>query len=219
MDDVVPLLIAWLPMLAQGAATTALLCVIAMSAGFITGIGVDVLRFSRLPLARLGARAYVSVFRGTPVLAQVLLCYYLPGELGVQLAPFAAAALALTLNSAAYQSLILRRGFDAVTPGQLEAAIACGISPWQAARHIRLPQALRLTLPALIGELIDVIKASAVVSVIAITDVMRVGQQLASASYRPLAAYLAVALVYLCLTSLLTLAGQRLELRWGKESR
>lgn len=218
MGDFCQLFVSWLPMLASGAATTASLCAVGACAGFFTGLGVYLLQTARPRLCRGLAHAYVSVFRGTPVLALVLLCYYLPGELGVDPSPCAAAALALTLNSAAYQAQILRGGFAAVPTGQEEAAVACGLGPWRTLWHIRLPQVLRLTLPSLTSELIDVVKASAVVSAIAITDLMRVGQQLASASYRTLAAYLAVALMYLALTSLLALAGRRMELRWRKEA-
>ncbi|HEY0209015.1 amino acid ABC transporter permease [Acerihabitans sp.] len=220
MDDMIGfcrLLAAWLPMLAGGAATTAFLSATAMIAGFFAGIGIYCLHSARPRVCRVLARAYVSVFRGTPVLAQVLLCYYLPGELGIDAGAWTAATLALTLNSAAYQSQILRGGFAAIPPGQQEAAIACGLGPWRTFRHIRLPQALRLALPALISELIDVVKASAVVSVVAITDLTRVGQQLASSSYRMLPACLAVALIYLAMTSLLALAGRYLERRWRKE--
>ncbi|WP_413730669.1 amino acid ABC transporter permease [Sodalis sp. RH22] len=220
MDDLTEfchLLASWLPMLAGGAATTASLSAAAMLCGFFAGTGIYCLQSARRPACRGLARAYVSVFRSTPVLVLVLLCYYLPGELGVEAGAWAAAAVALTLNSAAYQAQILRGGFAGVPAGQQDAALACGLGPWQAFWHIRLPQALRPTLPAFISEMIDVIKASAVVSVIAITDVMRVGQQLASASYRMLPAYLAVALVYLVMTSLLALAGRHLEQRWRKE--
>ena len=92
------------------------------------------------------------------------------------------------------------------------------IGRWRMLLHIQLPQVLRLTLPALISELIDVIKVSAVVSVISITDLMRVSQQLVSQTYRPLEVYLVAALFYLALTSLLALLGRELERRWQARS-
>lgn len=219
MGEYLQLLGSWLPMLTNGALTTASLCVIAIVAGFFVGIVIYLMESGRSPTGRVFARVYISLFRGTPVLAQVLLCFYLPGELGLSLPGYLAAVMALTLNTAAYQSQILRSGFDAIPQGQLEAAAICGLSPRQTLWHIRIPQMLRLTLPSLISELIDVIKASAVVSVIAITDLMRVGQQLASATYRPLAVYIAIALAYLVLTSLLALLGGYVERRWHRESR
>ncbi|RLM14675.1 amino acid ABC transporter permease [Gibbsiella quercinecans] len=211
--------IAWLPMLANGAVTTATLCLVAMVAGFFVGIGVWRMAASQHRLWRTIAQGWVSLFRGTPVLAQLLLCFYLPGQLGLDISGFFAAVLALTLNTAAYQSQILKSGFAAISAGQLEAAAICGLSQNQILWRIQVPQVLRVTLPSLISELIDVIKASAVVSVIALTDLMRVAQQLASSTYQPLQVYLAAALVYLVLTSLLSLLGRHMERRWQREQR
>ncbi len=217
MRDFILSLVSWLPMLLEGAWTTASLCAVAIVAGFFVGVALYLMSAGRGWLWRAIAHAWVSLFRGTPVLAQILLCFYLPGQLGVEMSGVFAAALALTLNTAAYQSQILKSGFAAISPGQLEAASTCGLSARQTLWRIQIPQVLRLTLPSLISELIDVIKASAVVSVIALTDLMRVGQQLASASYQPLRAYLAVALMYLVLTSLLSFLGGWTERRWHKE--
>ncbi|EHD23673.1 MULTISPECIES: amino acid ABC transporter permease [Brenneria] len=217
MADFYLLFLSWLPDLLNGAATTASLCLTAIVAGFFVGVGIHMMERSPMRLWRNIANAWVSLFRGTPVLAQMLLCFYLPGELGLEISSYLAAVLALTLNTAAYQSQILRSGFAAIPSGQLEAAAICGLSSRQTLWRIQVPQVLRLTLPSLISELIDVVKASAVVSVIAITDLMRVGQQLASSTYQPLQVYIATALVYLLLTSLLALLGRYFERRWVKE--
>lgn len=219
MADFYGRFLSWLPALLNGAVTTASLCLIAIIAGFFVGVGIHLMAGSTMRLFRGVAHAWVSLFRGTPVLAQMLLCFYLPGELGLEISSYFAAVMALTLNTAAYQSQILRSGFTAIAPGQLEAAAVCGLSPRQTLWRIQVPQVLRLTLPALISELIDVVKASAVVSVIAITDLMRVGQQLASSTYQPLQVYVATALTYLLLTSLLALLGRYFERRWVKERR
>ncbi|MEN3753475.1 amino acid ABC transporter permease [Mangrovibacter sp. SLW1] len=210
---------SWLPALLHGALTTAALCLVAMIAGFLVGIGVWKMSDSPARAWRGVAHGWVSLFRGTPVLAQLLLCFYLPSQLGLNLPVFLAAAIALTLNTAAYQSQILKSGFASISPGQLEAAAICGLSPRQILWRIQVPQVLRLTLPSLLSELIDVVKASAVVYVIALTDLMRVGQQLASSTYQPLQVYLSVALIYLALTSLLALIGRQAERYWQRESR
>ncbi|MBF7686789.1 amino acid ABC transporter permease [Acinetobacter rathckeae] len=217
MVDFLRLLIDWLPMLLDGAITTALLCSVAMVAGFFVAILVYLMQVDKSVYTRGFSSVYISIFRGTPVLAQVLLCYYLPGLLDLSLPGYVAAMVALTLNTAAYQSQILRSGFNAIPQGQIEAAFTCGMTARQILWHVQVPQVLRLTLPSLISELIDVIKASAVVSVIAITDLMRVGQQLASSSYKPLEVYIAIALSYLVLTSLLSLLGHFIEQRWYQE--
>lgn len=202
------------PALLNGALTTAWLCLASMLLGFVLGVLIYLLGTSRSRVCVAFARVYVSFFRGTPMLAQLLLLFYLPAGLGLDVPALAAAVLALAMNTAAYQSQILRSGFAAIPAGQLEAAAVFSIDRRRTLLHIQLPQVLRLTLPTLISELIDVLKVSAVVSVISITDLMRVSQQLVSQTYRPLEVYLVAALFYLALTSLLALFGRGLERRW-----
>lgn len=202
------------PALIDGALTTLWLCVIGMLSGFVLGVLLHLMANGRSRGGVACARVYVSFFRGTPMLAQLLLLFYLPSALGVDVPPVVAAAAALALNTAAYQSQILGSGFAAIAKGQVEAASVFALGRYNTLLHIQLPQVLRLTLPALICELIDVIKVSAVVSVISITDLMRVSQQLVSQTYRPLEVYLVAGLFYLLLTSLLSVLGSLLERRW-----
>lgn len=206
------------PALLDGAWTTLWLCSIGMLLGFVLGVLIHLLANGRSRVGVAFTRVYVSFFRGTPMLAQLLLIFYLPSALGLDIPPMVAAAAALALNTAAYQSQILSSGFAAIPRGQLEAASIFALGKYNTLVHIQLPQVLRLTLPALISELIDVIKVSAVVSVISITDLMRVSQQLVSQTYRPLEVYLVAALFYLVLTSLLSVLGSLLERRWKERT-
>lgn len=206
------------PALLEGAWTTLWLCSIGMLLGFVLGVLIHLLANGRSRVGVAFTRVYVSFFRGTPMLAQLLLLFYLPSALGLDIPPMVAAAAALALNTAAYQSQILSSGFAAIPRGQLEAASIFALGKYNTLVHIQLPQVLRLTLPALISELIDVIKVSAVVSVISITDLMRVSQQLVSQTYRPLEVYLVAALFYLVLTSLLSVLGSLLERRWKERT-
>ncbi|MGY2170748.1 amino acid ABC transporter permease [Pseudomonas gingeri] len=206
------------PALLDGALTTLWLCAVGMALGFVIGVFIHLIGNGHSRSGAAFARVYVSFFRGTPMLAQLLLLFYLPSALNVDVPPLVAAALALALNTAAYQSQILRSGFAAIPRGQLEAASVFSIGKWKTLMHIQLPQVLRLTSPTLISELIDVIKVSAVVSVISITDLMRVSQQLVSQTYRPLEVYLVSALFYLALTSLLSMLGRMLERRWQERT-
>ncbi|MEH3024032.1 MAG: amino acid ABC transporter permease [Pseudomonas oryzihabitans] len=206
------------PALLDGALTTLWLCLAGMLLGLVLGVLIHLLGTSRHRASVAFARVYVSFFRGTPMLAQLLLLFYLPAGLGLDVPALVAAGLALAMNTAAYQSQILRSGFAAIPAGQLEAAEVFSLGRRRTLLHIQLPQVLRLTLPALISELIDVIKVSAVVSVISITDLMRVSQQLVSQTYRPLEVYLVAAVFYLALTSLLALLGRGLERRWQARS-
>lgn len=218
MNDFSSRLALYWPALLEGAWTTLWLCSIGMLLGFVLGVLIHLLANGHSRVGVAFTRVYVSFFRGTPMLTQLLLLFYLPSALGLDIPPMVAAAAALALNTAAYQSQILSSGFAAIPRGQLEAASIFALGKYNTLVHIQLPQVLRLTLPALISELIDVIKVSAVVSVISITDLMRVSQQLVSQTYRPLEVYLVAALFYLVLTSLLSVLGSLLERRWKERT-
>ena len=195
-----------LPQLLDGAITTLWISATAVACGFFIGVLTHVLTSSRSRLLAWPAHAYVSLFRGTPVLAQLLVFYYLPSAFGLDWPGTLAAVVGLSLNTAAYQSQILGAGFRAIPPGQIEAARTFNLTRQQTLWRIEVPQVLAITLPALVSEMIDVVKASAVISVISVTDLMRIGQQLSSATYRPLEIYSLVAVVYLLITTLLALS-------------
>ena len=182
--------------------------------GFAIGALVCVARVSRLKwLRRLGG-AYVSVFRGVPLLVQLLFIYYFLAEYGLDVPAIAAAVGALALSSAAYQAEILRGALNAVPRGQEEAATALGFAGLDIWRRILLPQALRISVPPLINEFILLIKASSLVSVVGIAELTRVSMNIASETYRPLEAYVGGGLFYLainlCLAALGALAERRL---------
>lgn len=194
----------------HGLLTTAALSAVAIAMGFAVAIALHLTRTRSPQPAKSLVAVYVSFFRGTPLLVQLLMLFYLPAAFGIDLNPWLAAGLVLALNSAAFQSEILRSGFSAIPMAQIEAARVFGFSERLIFRHIQLPQVLRLTFPALVSEAIDIIKGSAVVSVLAIADLMRVGKQLMAVSYRPLEVYLAIALTYLLLTTLVSWGASRL---------
>ena len=205
-------LLPHLARLVQGAGITAALSLAAILAGAPLGLLVCALRRRGGGAGRV-ARAYVSLFRGTPLLVQLLVLFYVPGALGVAMSPLSAALLGLALNTSAFQAEIYRAGFAAVPRGQAEAAGALGLHAWQRTRLVVLPQVIRLVLPNLTSEAVDILKNSALVSVIAVTDLLRVGQQVTAVTYRPLEAYMAVAVLYWMLTALLSLAGHTVERR------
>ncbi|HTI18265.1 MAG TPA: amino acid ABC transporter permease [Trinickia sp.] len=208
----------YVPQFVDGALTTLWLSVVAVVCGFFAGIFVYMMSVNESRLLRGAARVYVSLFRGTPVLAQLLLFYYVPSALGFTWPGFVAAAIGLSMNTAAYQSEILGAGFRSIPRGQLEAASTLGLTRRQTLWHIEVPQVIAATLPALVSEMIDIVKASAVVSVIAVTDLMRVGQQLSSATYRPLEVYTMAGLFYLAITTLLSLAARGYERHIAKRA-
>ena len=173
--------------------------------GFAIGALVCAARLSRRPaLARLGG-AYVSVFRGVPLLVQLLFIYYFLAEVGLDVPAIVAAVGGLALSSAAYQAEILRGALNAVPKGQSEAAIALGFTNMEIWRRVLMPQALRISIPPLINEFILLLKASSLVSVVGIAELTRVSMNIASMTYRPLEAYVGGGLFYLAIN--LTLAG------------
>lgn len=201
--------------LAAGAGVTAALSLVALLAGMPAGLALCALRASGRP-GRWFVAAYVSLLRGTPLLVQLLVLFYVPAAAGLPLPPPGAAVLALALNTAAFQSEIYRAGFRALPRGQDEAARALGLRRWPRLRLVLLPQVLRLVLPALTNEAVDLLKGSALVSVIAVTELLRVGQQITALTYRPLETYMAVAVFYWLLTAALSLAGRALERRLSR---
>jgi polar amino acid transport system permease protein len=136
-----------------------------------------------------------------------ILCF----AVGITLSPLLAAVVALSLNTAAFQGEILRAGFKMLPKGQLEAARDFGFSAAQTLFYIQMPQVLRAMMPALINETIDIIKNSALVSVVAVHELMRVTQTLASTTYRPLEFYTACGLLYFLTSWGLSIVGTRLE--------
>lgn len=213
LSDLFARCLAYAPQLLDGALTTLMLSGVAVVCGFFAGILIHVLSTQGNRPVVLAIKAYISLVRGTPVLAQLLMLYYVPSALGLGMPGSVVAVIGLSLNTAVYQSQILGAGFRSIPPGQIEAALTFNLTRRQRLWHIEIPQVVTLTLPALISEMIDIVKASAVISVIAVTDLMRVGQQLSSSSYRPLEVYTLTALFYLLITSLLSVAGYYVERR------
>lgn len=201
--------------LAAAAGVTAALSLGALLLGAPAGLALCGLRRAG-GFGGVLAAAYVSVLRGTPLLVQLLVLFYVPSAAGLPLSPVAAAVLALALNTASFQCEIYRAGFAALPPGQAEAARALGLGAWHRLRLVLLPQVLRLVLPALTSEAVDLLKGSALVSVIAVTELLRVGQQITALTYRPLETFTAVAAFYWLLTTALALAGRALERRMAR---
>ncbi len=189
------------PYLLVGARATLVLTTVSVSAGIVLGTVLALMRLSRSrPLSAVAA-AYIDVFRGTPLLAQILFVFYgLPQVLGFPLSSLAAGLLALSLNSAAYVAEIVRSGIQSVEKGQIEAAQSTGMTHGQIMRYIVLPQAFRRIIPPLGNEFIAMLKDSSLVSVIAMEDLMRRGQLLGSRTFRYFEVLLAVTVMYLVLT-------------------
>jgi polar amino acid transport system permease protein len=200
--------------LTQAAATTIAVSFAGIVLGFAVAALICAARVSpRLWLRRAGG-AYISVFRGVPLLVQLLFIYYFLAEYGLDVPAIVAAVGALALSSAAYQAEILRGALNAVPRGQGEAATALGFTGLDIWWRVLLPQALRISTPPLISEFILLIKASSLVSVVGIAELTRVSMNIATQTYRPLEAYVGGGLFYLainlCLAGVGALAERRL---------
>ena len=176
--------IPYLPQLLSGLLTTLGVSFSAIAAGLALGWLICLGLVGQRNWLRNICRIYVSFFRGTPLLVQLVLVFYALPAAGISLPPLVAAVLALTLNTAAFQSEILRAGFTMLPKGQTEAARDLGLSPTRILLHIQIPQVLRNMLPALTNETLDIIKNSALVSAVAVHELMRTAQTLASTTYR-----------------------------------
>lgn len=167
---------------------------------------------------RVPAGVYVSFWRGTPILVQLLIIFYIIPFLGLVLSPTVAAIVALALNTAAFQSEIYRAGLQAIPPGEVEAAKMLGLSSSTIFLHIEAPQAFRTMLPPLIGEMQALVKNSSLVSVIAVSDLTRRAQQVAASTFRPLDAYASALILYVTIGVLLAAVGLLLERRLSHRS-
>ena len=185
--------------LLAGAAGTLRLFAICLALGLSLGLLVGLARSARSAWIRLPAGAFVEFFRNTPVLVQILWFYFaLPILLPFEVGKLAAAALGISLNSAAFSGEIFRGGIQSIEPGQWEGARAIGMTPAQAMRRVILPQAVRRMLPALTNRAIEIFKMTTLASAIAYVELLQQGRLIASLNFNPIEAYTAIAILFFC---------------------
>lgn len=177
--------------------------------GLVTGLG----RLSRNRIANLVASTYVEVIRGVPLLVQLFYIYYALGRIESfsGLPPLAAAVLAMGICYGAYMGEVFRAGIDSIDKGQTEAARSLGFNRAQTMALVILPQAWRTILPPVGNEFIALLKDSSLVSILAVSDLLRRGREFASESFLYFEAYTVVALVYLLITLVLSKAVSHME--------
>jgi polar amino acid transport system permease protein len=209
--------VAWeyLPSLLAGLWTNILLTFLGFGAGgMVLGSGLALASLSPLKLVRWPATLFVEFWRSTPLLVQAIWMHFaVPGLTGIATTPFQSALLALIFNVAAYCSEIIRAGILGVGKGQFEAARALGLRSWPMWRLVVLPQALRLVLPPLVGTVISIFKATAILSVLAINDLMRAASRISSYTYQPVEVYTTAAALAFGVGFAITLGGDRIESR------
>ncbi|MGW1003537.1 amino acid ABC transporter permease [Streptomyces sp. NPDC002520] len=216
-----------------GLAVTLELTAVCMAIGIVLGIALAIMRLSVNPVVRSAAFLYVSFFRGTPVLVQLLFWYNLAalypkltfGIPGVALdanqiiTPMFAAVLGLGLNEAAYMSEIVRAGIQSVDHGQAEAAGALGLTKAQTMRRVILPQAMRVIVPPTGNETIGMLKTTALVSVLAVPDLLYSAQILYSRNFQTIPLLIVASIWYMVVTTVLTTGQFYLERRFSRGER
>ncbi|MFK7973797.1 MAG: amino acid ABC transporter permease [Rickettsiaceae bacterium] len=210
-------LVAFLPsmlFILKGVFVTLKYSCVSVLLGLVIGTILAIGKVLEIKIVRIIAHSYTSFFRGTPLLIQLTIVYFgLPGLLDVQLSVFAAGVIAFSLNSGAYISEIIRAGIVSVDKGQIEAAKALGIDPILRMKDIILPQAFRYILPALVNELINLIKESALVSIIGEMDLMRRAQMVSVETFTFYTPMLTAAAAYYIMVLIISSFAMFLEKR------
>ncbi|OBZ10126.1 ABC transporter substrate-binding protein/permease [Bacillus sp. FJAT-26390] len=204
----------YIPYILKGVYVTLLFTLVSALFGLVWGTVLSLFKISGVKPLEWFATAYTSVFRGTPLLIQLMIIYYAtPQIFNYDIPALLAAGLAFGLNSSAYLSETIRGGIMAVDKGQREAAIALGIPYRTMMLRIIFPQALRTILPALVNECIALLKESSLVSVIGVADLMRRADVVRSDTFRSLEVLLFIAAIYYVLVLILTSFARKLERR------
>lgn len=200
--------------------TTVGLAVAALLASCLIGGLAALMLRSRRPLVEAAARVYVELIRGTPLLVQLLVGWYVVAaamQVGTEWRTFVG-VLVLALFSGAYMAEIIRGGLDAIPRAQVDSARAIGLTPWQTLRLVVLPQAVRIVLPSVAGQLVSLIKDSSLLSILSIGEFTFAARNVNSATYSTLESYLPLAAGYLALTLPLSALSRWLEHRFRYEA-
>ncbi|MGB3290182.1 MAG: amino acid ABC transporter permease [Burkholderiaceae bacterium] len=197
----------------EAAQWTVLLSLMAFVGGGIVGLIVALSRTSENRMARTLSMGFIQLFRGTPLLLQLFLVFFGAPVIGLEVNPWAAAAVALTLNSGAFLGEIWRGCIEAIPRGQWEAAEALGLSYRHKMRDVVLPQASKIAVPPTVGYLVQIVKGTSLAAIIGFTELTRAGQIINNATFQPMLVFSVVAVVYFLLCWPLSLLAAYMERR------
>lgn len=197
--------------LVDGAAWTVGLSVTAFFFGGVAGLAVLFARISKHALPRQAAHGYIEVFQGTPLLMQLFIIFFGGSLIGLEVPPWLAAALGLTLFTSAFLGEIWRGCVEAVPKGQWEASASLAMTHFEQMRYVILPQALRLAIAPTVGFSVQVVKATAVTSIIGFVELTKTGSMLANATFQPFLVFGLVALGYFAICFPLSVYARSLE--------
>jgi polar amino acid transport system permease protein len=201
--------------MAEGSKITLEIFFITLLLSLPLGMLASLARLSSCRSLSLLMEFYIWLMRGTPLMLQLLFVYFALPMVGIMLPDLAAALLAFTLNYAAYFAEIFRSGIQAVPRGQYEAAKTLGMSYVQTMRRIILPQVIRIVLPPISNETINLVKDTSLIYILAMNDLLRVARTIVQRDF-DMMPFLVAAVFYLLMTFVLTWGFKRLEVRYGK---
>ncbi|KEZ50935.1 MULTISPECIES: amino acid ABC transporter permease [Metabacillus] len=206
-----------IPFILQGIPVTLKIVGLSALLGFTLAVILALFKISRIKPLMWFADAYTSIFRGTPLILQLLIIYYgAPQILGFEIDPYPAAVATFALNSGAYISEVIRAGIMAIDKGQREAAMALGVPYSKMMKDIIFPQAIKNILPALMNEFITLTKESAIVTIIGVQDIMRSSYIVGGQTYRYFEPILIAGLIYYVMVIILTVLGKLVERRMAR---
>lgn len=197
----------------HGLEVTIVLTILALFFGFLLGVLISMLRTSSVKFCQRIANLYVTIIRGTPLLVQLLIMYYVIFAEYRAMPKIIVAAVAFSLNSGAYISEIIRGGIESVSNGQKEAARSLGLSEFSTQLYVVMPQALKNSLPSLIGEGISLFKETSIVGWIGLGDIMRGADDIRSLTATAFESLVAAAIIYLAITLIFTKIMSKVEKR------
>ncbi|CUX54207.1 amino acid ABC transporter permease [Agrobacterium tumefaciens] len=205
--------------LLQGLKWTLALTVIGFIGGGVFGLCVALARVAESPAIQRASTGYIAVFQGTPLLMQLFVVYYGVALAGLNVDAWIAVAIAFTLHASAFLGEIWRGGIQAVPKGQTEAANALGLHYVSRMKDVILPQALKISLPATIGFLVQLIKGTSLAAIVGFVELSRAGQIVSNQTFRPLTVFAIVGIIYFLICWPLSLWGAGVEKRLQAASR
>jgi L-cystine transport system permease protein len=213
MDASLQLVVNSLPFLLQGAVYTVILSVGGMAFGLMIGFVLALMRLSGRRVLAWPALAYISFIRGTPLLVQLFLIYYGLAQFGLRFDPVPAAMIGFSLNIGGYTAEIIRAAISSIDRGQWEAAQSIGLNTRQTLRLVVLPQAARVAIAPLSNSFISLVKDTSLAATIQVPELFRQAQLITARTFEIFAMYLATAVIYWLLSTVLAYAQGRLEVR------
>lgn len=201
-----------IPRILSGMQITLLITVIATVCGIVIALLLALARVSRIRLLEWPAVTYITLFRGTPLVLQILATHFgIVPALGMTPNPFVSVTLAMSLNAGAYIAEIMRAAIESIDKGQMEAARSLGMSYGLGMRRIILPQTFRRILPPLVNEIVALTKDTSLAFAVGLVEMMQASRQIVSTTFKVLPVYFWTAVGYLIITVALTIVAQRLE--------